>query len=75
MDNTNFQLLLKMLERESSARIAAQDARGLKNSARSIGKSNFQKTIEDLNKTIKQLNDTICISINGTGSEQDYNRT
>ncbi|QQD16193.1 IS66 family transposase [Sphingobacterium sp. UDSM-2020] len=59
MDNTNFQLLLKVLERESSARIAAEEARALDNSARSAENRKFQQTIEDLNKTIKQLNDTI----------------
>ncbi|WP_286883888.1 hypothetical protein [Sphingobacterium sp. UBA5980] len=52
MDNTNFQLLLELLERESSARIAAEEARLAENVA-------FQQTLEDLDRTIKQLNDTV----------------
>lgn len=66
MDNTNFQLLLDMLERESSARIALEQARAVENSARVASEEAriaenrvFQHTIEDLNNTIKQLNDTI----------------
>lgn len=52
MDNHNFQKLLELLERESSARIASETARAAENKA-------FQQTIADLNTTIGQLNQTI----------------
>ncbi|MFS4474719.1 IS66 family transposase [Chryseobacterium sp. T20] len=52
MDNDNFQKLLELLERESSARIASETARLAENTI-------FQQTIAELNATIKELNETI----------------
>lgn len=52
MDNHNFQKLLGLLERESSARIASEAARAAEHTS-------FQQTIADLNTTIEQLNKTI----------------
>ncbi len=63
MDNKDFLKLVELLEKESSARIAAEGAKAAEISALSqiISEQNasFGQTIQDLNATIGQLNETI----------------
>lgn len=54
MDKGNFQKLPKLLERESSACIASENARAAESTT-------FSQIIEDLNATIKQFNATIGV--------------
>lgn len=63
MDNKDFLKLVELLEKESSARIAAEVARAAETAAfqQTISDQNasFGQTIQDLNATIVQLNETI----------------
>lgn len=65
MDNHNFQKLLELLERESSALISCEGARAAQAIAYqdtiSGMQASFEETIKDLNATIGQLNETIGV--------------
>ncbi|MFP5081015.1 hypothetical protein [Pedobacter sp. JCM 36344] len=71
MDNKDFLKLVELLEKESSARVAAEGAKAVEIAALSqiISEqhASFGQTIQDLNAIIGQLNATIGRLLEETG--------